>query len=828
MSNRCFLSNINRLQTTILSPWLLALGLLAFVSTVQADEFAPGAAPGTTLESSESTPAKEGLTKMRQPNRFFAAAAAAQEFETTVYTFNDITIFSYFDGTEFTIFNAAGDEVSSDSLDANQQNTERLSQGTYRITANKSFTILVGDAVSSSVQGFFAVDQSGRGTSTLLNTLMVNRSFSTERFIVFGYQSGTEFSIRNLTSGELLHAGSLREGQHYDMPNPPHGTFLQVSANKPVSALSYGDQDYYVPSANGTFAGETFYGFSGYTGNWTNSITVTAYQNDTQVTITNTETDEVMDEYTLGEGRVNTFGINTPTFWKVSTSHPVTVANIPFSGWTGGYAYMTRAIDQSGSGTGTLFYVPTIGSRIDIFSFAEDNKVKVTKLGNYNDDPYPAAELVAIIGLTPDADGFVTLEKGDAATFNAPFGQTVYKVESTERVSVLQSNNSAGADFMPLNFALELPDLMVSTSAITLSPENTVFVEGDSINVTVDVKNIGVEAAENVLVNVYEGDPEDGVIPLVASKVIALINAGGTEPFSFDYSTPKNPGYRKLVVKIDPNGDITEANSSNNQAEIPLLENEDLLAPLALYIEAEDGLQIDENGLVTPNPFTIKVTMFNVEATAINNVVAKLSLLEGLTLLSPSDTVTTLQIPAQGSVSFSWEVAVDSNFSGFNRYDIQVTADDLLISTFATNKALDKTARRAINVPDKTAPAKPQGLKSENGATEGSYKLSWNANTEFDLSGYILSRLVGTEYQEVSRGNLNEATLSGLTPPVTLALQSFDSSNNISDRTDITIQATAADDDDKSSGSSGGQLSYWMILLLLLGAVSRRSKHTQA
>ncbi|MCG8382500.1 MAG: hypothetical protein MJA28_09865 [Gammaproteobacteria bacterium] len=801
---------------------LLAWGLSIPAFSVQAQDL-PGALPGYFAQE-ETT--ENRVTRSESPVQLYAATqAASNEFETTTFTFNDITIFSYFDGTEVSIFDTTGTELSSISLNANEQHTERFAQGIYRIKANQSFTVLVGDAVSSSVQGFFAVDQSGRGTSTLLNTFMVNRYTSQTQFIVFGYQNGTEFSIRNLETGDLLYAGTLQEGQYYSMPNPPNGTFLQVSANKAVSALSYGDQDYYVPASNGTFAGETFYGFSGYIGGWENSITVTAYHDDTQVTITNTDTGEVIDEYELDEGQVNTFGINAPTFWTVKTSRPVTVANIPFSGWTGSYAYMTRAIDQTGTGAGTLFYVPVIGSQVDVASFSDGNKVKITKLGLYTEKPYTLPETVSIPGLTPDADGFVTLNNGDVATFNTESGAQVYKVESTDRVSVLQSNNGFGADFMPLNFALELPDLSVSADGVSFSPANTAVSAGDNIDVTVNVKNIGVEATENIRVNVYEGDPVDGVVPLVATQIIDRIDAGADKDFTFAYSVPKFPEYRKLVILVDPNADIVEANSSNNQAEVPLLENEDLTAPLALYIEAEDGLEIDENGVVSPNPFTVKLNLFNSGLEAINNVTATITLLEGLSLNSSSDTVTITSIPAQSSDSLSWEIAVDSNVSGFNRYEIQVTADNLPITTLAAAKALDKTARRVVNVPDLTAPAKPQNFTAVKGTNDNSVKFSWSANTEFDVAGYIVSRKSGTQYTELVRvSTASEITVEGVTGlPATFSLQAFDSSNNVSGETEIEYGESS--DDDSSSGG-GGHFGYAMMALLLLSLVGRRKRRS--
>lgn len=205
----------------------------------------------------------------------------------------------------------------TDTLAANGFTTFNANSGIFRISSGKSYTALVGDAISNLVQGYFAIDQSGRGTSTLLNTYMVGRYQGEERFIVFGYQDNTSFNIKNLSTGDILFAGVLNKGEHYTLPTTPHRTYLQVSASKPVSALSYGDQDYYVPAANGRFSGTTFYGFSAHIGNWTNSITVSSYHDNNIVYAFNSETGDTLVADTLGQGEVLTYPITQETYWEV-------------------------------------------------------------------------------------------------------------------------------------------------------------------------------------------------------------------------------------------------------------------------------------------------------------------------------------------------------------------------------------------------------------------------------------------------------------------------------------------------------------------------------
>ena len=122
-----------------------------------------------------------------QTQRFYKGIFSADEttFNTTVYTFNDITIFSYFNDTDILITSSAGDTVFTDTLAANGFTTFNANSGIFRISSGKSYTALVGDAISNLVQGYFAIDQSGRGTSTLLNTYMVGSFQGEERFTAF-------------------------------------------------------------------------------------------------------------------------------------------------------------------------------------------------------------------------------------------------------------------------------------------------------------------------------------------------------------------------------------------------------------------------------------------------------------------------------------------------------------------------------------------------------------------------------------------------------------------------------------------------------------------
>ncbi len=707
---------------------------------------------------------------------FYSPQETNASFATTIYTFGDITIFSYFDNTSITVYDANGAIKGTKILNTDKNYTFRYGSGIFRIVGNKTYTVLVGDAITSYVNGYFAVDEAGRGLSTKLNTWMMSTYGTGSDFIVFAYNDNTGFTVKDST-GKILAAGTLNTGQHYSFAQAgtiPAKQALQVTGTKPVSALSYTDQDYYVPSSNGTFVGTTFYGYSARVGGWDNCILVTSYSDNNSVTITNSTTGATIKTYTLQKGQVAAENITTPTFWTVKTSGSASAANIPFTYATSGYQYMTRAIDETGKGFGKLFYVPTIGSNIHIFSFDNANKIKVTQMGDYTAFPYTAP--------TVKYEG--TLDEGKYYNFISATGRYVYKIEASGNVSVLQSNAGAGADFMPLAYSLDYADLAVSTDDIKYNKADNTIVAGDLITVTVTVHNYGSVAASNVVCYAFDGDPDaGGSAPIIGNGTIANIPVNGTGTFSFNYKVPTSPEYHTIVVKADANNSITESNESNNKAQRGVKPNTDLQPPLAINVTAPSNLLL-QNGVLIPNPFTVKYEIFNTGTVAATNVVATLELFNGLTLASGTLVRNIGSINGNYTATVEYQINANKNISGFNFYKLTVTC---------TN-ADTKIINRAVNVPDATAPNAPANFTGQV-VSNINASLTWNNNSESDLAGYYLyysTDGVNWNGKGASQGdspilivNDNKATITGL--PVTEAginywfmLRAFDSSNNLS------------------------------------------------
>ena len=717
-------------------------------------------------------------------NQFLIPKETNGNFSTTVYTFGDITVFSYFNNTQISIYDNSGTLKYSQTLNVDTyKNWTSIGAGVYRIVGNKTYTVLVGDAITNNTNGYFAVDEAGRGVSTKLNTWMMSDRGNGSDFIVFAYNDNTGFTIKNLSSGAVLAAGTLNTGQYYSFAQSatvPFSTALQVSATKPVSALSYTDQDYYIPASNGTFVGTLFYGYSAYIGSWANTITVTSYADNNSIVIKNLATGAIIKSVTLSRSQVYSERIVEPTFWSVTSTGAISVANIPFAPeFTSSYQYMTRAIDESGRGFGTNFFMPTIGSSIYVFSFENSNDIKITELGSYDQFPYTNS--------TVKYQG--TLNEGQYYNFSSTTGHYVYRIESTKNSSVVQSNGGYGADFMPLAYSLDYPDLAVSTADIQYSKTDADINAGDNITVTVTVHNYGSVAASNILCYAYDGDPDaGGNAPIIGNGTISSIAVGGTGTFSFNYKVPASPEYHQIVIKIDPTNQITESNESNNKAQRSIRPSIDLQPPLAISITAPSSLLL-QSGQLTPNPFNVHLDIFNTGSVAATGVVVTLELLNGLTLASGTLARTVGTINASTTATVDFSINANAATSGFNLYKLTITAAN----------AATKIINRAINVPDSNPPSSPSGFGG-NTVSSSSASFTWNANSETDLAGYYLYYSTdGTNWNATgaTQGNspilvINQTsiTITGLSSgSYWFMLKAFDSSNNLSAASQI-VQLT--------------------------------------
>lgn len=642
---------------------LFLTGLAGTTLAQDGDSIMRGGAPGITQPVEQ--PQSQGTFNIQHVTRGTNNNALA----TTTFTFNDLVVFASFDNTEITVYDGSNNVVANFTIDQDEYNTVSPGSGVYRVEGTKNFSLLTGDPITKSVVGFYSVNENGSPLSTKHNTYFPSDEWDGEYFIIFAYQDNTQYELKNLATGNIISAGILDEGEHY--VHGQNNMFLGVTSNKPVSTLTYTDQGYHYPAKNGTFKGQTFYGFSGNVGGWTNGVIATAYEDSTNVTIKNTQTGTVIWSGMLNEGEVHDVDINSDTYVTVESDKDITVANTPYAGFNDSYYYLTRRIGNEGLGIAKKFYVPMIAGRMDVFSHADSNNVTLTNIGT-NTQVWSG-----------------TLNEGEGNFFNLDYGR--YKVESSKNSSVLTSNSGSwGADFMPLNYNTTLPDLSITSDDISFDPDSVTV--GDSVEISAVVhNNSNIDVSSDVSVRFYDGDPYSGGQQIGQEQIIPQINGNSIGTASVDWITPQNPGVHYIYAVVDFNNNITESNESNNIANKPLENNGDLLPPLSITIDAPYGLVLEDGELV-PNPFEVVATISNNAEVAASNVVATMNDLPTGLVFSDTSNPASQPVGELGpseSTEVQWTLVATEDSTGTLPYSMLFTADDID----------DKLVERGINVP---------------------------------------------------------------------------------------------------------------------------------
>jgi len=375
-------------------------------------------------------------------------------YDTYTYTHSDLLIFSYTNGTQFEVYNSASSLVWSGTVNAGGHkglsSSDGVYAGTYKIKGTNQYSVLTGDELTSYVMGYYAFDKDGKGLSTKIYTYQVNTNSWTStdyrNFIVFAYEDSTSVVITNTETGAAIWSGVLNTGQHHAEPTLSN-VYITVTATKPVSALSYTDQGYYIPASSGTFMGNKFYSWVGRAGGWTEDLNIIAYSDSTTATVTNTETGAPIWNGTLNAGSVQSIPLTSAQYVTITTNKDVNAGIFPYIS-TSSYYYSVHAQDTSGTGIGTLFYFPAIPSgKMVIFAFTNNTLVTVTN----------------------SAGGAVWsgyLNNGESHQLT-PATKDVYKIVGSNLMSVVYDwGDNCGADFAPQYYATP------TTPTVTLNQPN--------------------------------------------------------------------------------------------------------------------------------------------------------------------------------------------------------------------------------------------------------------------------------------------------------------------------------------------------------------------
>ncbi|MCG8519633.1 MAG: Ig-like domain-containing protein [Pseudomonadales bacterium] len=109
-----------------------------------------------------------------------------------------------------------------------------------------------------------------------------------------------------------------------------------------------------------------------------------------------------------------------------------------------------------------------------------------------------------------------------------------------------------------------LPDLVLGDGSIALDPP--LPKQGESVQVTVTVNNAGIQSAQAIPVELYEGLPGQGGV-LIGDVSIAELPGQQSESVTFDYSLDAQASETRLVAWVNRDQTILEQSQANNRGE---------------------------------------------------------------------------------------------------------------------------------------------------------------------------------------------------------------------------------------------------------------------
>jgi hypothetical protein len=479
---------------------------------------------------------------------------ANQEFWTYVYTMDQITLFSYKNRTTITLYDNQGATRWHGILDKGEYGeAQNLLPGVYEARGDEKFSVLTLAMDDPLVAGFYAKDENGYGLSNELYTYVPAIWYGYEKFIIFSYEDNT---LVNLTyiDGTPIWSGSLDDGEHYEI-STLSDAYLSVSSSKPVSALSYYDQGYEVPSRDKSFTGTEFYTFAGRVGNWTNDVNVMPFEDNTEIWIKRTSDGTVFWNGVLNYGEIHTesFAL-TEEYLTIESTKNIGVTVIASESYEGYYC-MSHFPDETGYGIGYNFIATTLSDwwspgYMYITAFEDNTTVTV----NFDSFDKPAFDSDDIYFLA-NASDFVQANKG--------WGLNL--ITSDNKISVMSGYETAHASFVPLQFGLEYPDLIpenvsvdgdLYTSPVLVNP-------GQDISISSQAKNNESVAITTFFPIIFYND-SSGALPFYTNTLMPL---GGLESSSTQISSwtaPQTSGIYYINISVDPNDVIVETIERNN------------------------------------------------------------------------------------------------------------------------------------------------------------------------------------------------------------------------------------------------------------------------
>ncbi|MGB7532564.1 MAG: CARDB domain-containing protein [Halobacteriota archaeon] len=231
---------------------------------------------------------------------------------------------------------------------------------------------------------------------------------------------------------------------------------------------------------------------------------------------------------------------------------------------------------------------------------------------------------------------------------------------------------------------INAPDLTVTDISFNKEP-----VEGDIVNITAEVANVGEKNATNVTVR-FE-------IKLVESSInygetfngtIAFLNVSNSSAVNVSWET-KYAGQYEITVTADPDGNITEINEGNNSKIKSLVVQGPDLTVSSMQLMRLNGTEIGKNETIADGEWVkIIANVSNIGKLPANNF--KVSFFKNDESINIAPTMSLAQSESRSDYFAFWHAKIDDK-----AIKIKVTADaeDRVIESNETNNSLERPVK---------------------------------------------------------------------------------------------------------------------------------------
>jgi uncharacterized repeat protein (TIGR01451 family) len=137
-----------------------------------------------------------------------------------------------------------------------------------------------------------------------------------------------------------------------------------------------------------------------------------------------------------------------------------------------------------------------------------------------------------------------------------------------------------------------LADLAVSSGDMAFTPSSPK--PGEAVSLSVNLSNLGKQAAANVAVRIYDGLPEQGGQAIGADQLIAQFDGLSSKNVVFTLPGLAGSGARTITVVVDPANAVAEQRKDNNSAQRTLaVQDGDLFVSNRYFSPNGDGVKDD-------------------------------------------------------------------------------------------------------------------------------------------------------------------------------------------------------------------------------------------